>query len=60
MICVCRGSFIVSKKTDSSSGPHSKVNIKSTNKGKYLLFGVIKDRIPTFVTTNSHDFSFVP
>ena len=49
-----------SKKTDWLSGACSKVNIKSINKAKYLLFGTTEDRIPSFVTRISHEFTFVP
>ena len=60
MICVCRASFKVHNKTDSLTVTHSKVNIKSINKDECLIFGVTKDKIPTFVTTISHGFTIVP
>ena len=53
------GQYHRSKKTDWLGGASSKVNIKSTNKAKYLLFGTAKDRIPSFVTRIYHEFSFV-
>ena len=54
-----RPNFNAGKKTDSLTGVYPKVNIKSTTKAKYLLFGTAKDTIPSFVTTNSHGFTFV-
>ena len=49
----------MSKKTDFSSGTHSKVNIKSINRAKYLLFGTVKDKTPGFAVTIFQEFTFV-
>ena len=54
-----RPNFSESKKTDSLSGSHPKINIKSTMKAKCLLLGTTKDVIPIFVTIILHGFSFV-
>src|SRR5258708_5202073 len=47
------------KINDSSSGSHLKVNIKLTMEVKCMIFGTSRDMISTFVSINSHGFSFV-
>ena len=47
------------KKTDSLSGAHIKVNIKSTKGAKCFSFGRTKDVISSFVVSNLHGFTFV-
>ena len=60
VIQLCRGVKGGCNKTDSSTSPHSKVNIKSINKDECLILGITKDKMSTFVTGISHTFTFVP